>query len=245
MRISPAVALVLTLACLAAPTVALAQTDAPEPHFGVAGKVSSLGVGIDVAVPLLEHANFRVAFNGFGLTHDFDNDGLNLTARLRMRSVVAQLDWYPFNGGFHVSPGLMLYNGIRVEATMTAPTNRTFSLGDETLISNPSNPLVGTATVEFNKVAPTIALGWGNLIPRATTRRWSVPFEVGLVVTRSPVATLSLRGSACRPNRTNCRDLASDPGLQNDIAQEQRDMNKDLEPLKFLPILSVGFSYRF
>ena len=158
---------------------------------------------------------------------------------------VAVLDWYPFRGGFHLSPGLMLYNGIRIEATMTAGANQTFTLGDEALISNPSNELNGKATIAFKKVAPTVALGWGNLIPRRTARRWSIPFELGLVFTRSPVASLSMRGSACRPNGTNCRDLASDSGLQSDVAKEQSDMNRDLEPLKIFPVLSVGFSYRF
>ena len=216
-----------------------------RPRIGVAVRVSTLGVGVDVATPVSNHANFRVGFNAFGLSHDFDSDGLTLAAHVKMRSLVTQFDWYPFNGGFHLSPGLMLYNGIGIEATMTAPTSQTFSLGDETLVSNPANPLNGNAAIKYQRVAPTIALGWGNLIPRNTSRRWSIPFELGLVYTRAPAATLSLKGSACRPNGTNCRDLAADSGLQNDIATQQGSINKDLEPLKIYPVLSIGFSHTF
>src|SRR5262245_7669736 len=225
MRISPSVVFSLAVFLAPASGVARAQTISAEQQpgttaaatrpaparFGVAGRVSTLGVGIDFAVPVMERANVRVAFNWFGLSQDFDSDdGFNLAARLQMRSLVTQFDWYPLSGGFHLSPGVMLYNGMRIDATMSAPANRTFSLGDETLINNPANPLNGNATVEFRKVAPVLALGWGNLIPRRTARRWSVPVELGLVFTQSPVATLSMNGSACRPNGTNCRDLARD-----------------------------------
>jgi hypothetical protein len=214
-------------------------------RFGVAGTVSSLGIGVDFGVPVMKHANLRVAFHGFGLSHDFDDEGLTVAAKLKMRSFVTQLDWYPFNGGFHVSPGLMLYNGIQIDAKMSAPVNHTFLRGNETLVSNASNPLRGDATIKFKTIAPTIALGWGNLIPRTTARRWSIPFEFGLAYTRSPTGTMSISGTACRPNGTNCRDLAVDPGLQGDVAKQESDMNHDLTPFKIFPILSVVFSYRF
>jgi hypothetical protein len=225
-------------------TVAPSRSPAPA-RFGVAGRISTLGVGVDFGVPVMERATFRVAVNQFGWSHDFEDGGFDIAAKLKMRSLVAQWDWYPFNGGFHVSPGLMLYNGIQIEATMTASTNQPFSLGDETFISAPSNPMRGEVAAKFRRVAPTIAVGWGNLIPRTTTRRWSIPVELGIVATRSPAATWSLRGSACWVDGTHCRDLASDASLQNDIADEQAEMNNDLKPLKFLPIISVGFSYKF
>src|SRR2546421_555342 len=59
-----------------------------RPRVGVAVRVSTLGVGVDVATPVSDHANFRVGFNAFGLSHDFDSDGLTLAAHVKMRSLV-------------------------------------------------------------------------------------------------------------------------------------------------------------
>lgn len=238
----------LLLVCpmlVAGSRIADAQTlSSPHSNAGVAVKVSTLGVGFDLAVPVAERLNVRGEVNTFGLSHDFDQDGITLAAKLKLRSVAAFLDWFPFGGGFHVSPGLMIYNGNEVDANATVTGNKSFSLGDDNLISNPANPVTGTATVGFEKVAPALLLGWGNIIPRGD-RRWSIPFELGVVYSRAPIATLSLAGSACAPNGTACRNIATEPVLQADVLKEQDQLNSDLKVLKAYPVLSLGFSYKF
>ena len=213
---------------------------------GVAVRASTLGYGFDAAVPVAQKANIRAGFNFLGVSEDFDDDGITIKSKLKLRSFVTQLDWYPFGGGFHLSPGVMLYNGNKVEATTAVPAGRTFSIGDsnEDLISNPANPVLGAVKVEFPKVAPTLVLGWGNLVPRGN-RKWSIPFELGIVYSRAPTAVFSLTGSACSTNGQNCRDLATDAGLQRDITDEQDQLNDDLSPLTIYPVVSVGFSWRF
>jgi hypothetical protein len=86
-------------------------------HGGVLVNLSTLGYGFGAAVPVGERANVRVGVNLLTFSHDFDNDGITMAAQLKLRSVNAYFDWFPFAGGFHVSPGVMLYNGNRVEAT--------------------------------------------------------------------------------------------------------------------------------
>jgi hypothetical protein len=232
-------------ATLCAVGPAAAQSDlGPHSRVGVAVNVSTLGLGVDTAFPVLERANVRVGFNAFELNHDFDNDGLALAANLRLRSFGLHFDWFAFGGGFHISPGLMLYNANSVRAVATVPPGRPFSLGDENLISNPANPVTGSASISFEKMAPTIRIGWGNIIPRGD-RRWSIPFELGIVYSRAPTSILSLGGSACSQNGTNCRNIASDPTLQADVAREQNSMNSDLSLLRAIPVVSLGFSYKF
>src|SRR5690242_14335003 len=143
-----------------------------EAHGGVGVKVGTLGFGFDGAVPVLENANVRIGANFFNFNHDFDTDGITLAAQLKLRSVVAQFDWFPTGGGFHVSPGLMLHNGNRVEANASVPAGRQFTLGNDTLVSNPANPVNGNAKVAFEKVAPAVTIGWGNLA--SSRRRWSI-----------------------------------------------------------------------
>jgi len=238
MRVSVVCALAVLMVILHAP-VGQSQT------IGGAGvKLSTLGVGFDGAVAATDRSNVRVGVNFFNFNHDFDNDGITLAAHLKLRSVTAQFDWFPTGGGFHVSPGLMIYNGNRVEATASVPGGQQFTLGNDRLLSNPSNPVNGDARVSFSKVAPEITIGWGNIAARGD-RRWSIPVELGVVFSRAPTGTLSLGGSACLTNGTNCRNVATEPVLQADVRQQEANLNDDLEVLKVIPVFSIGFGYRF
>jgi hypothetical protein len=229
---------------LSAVIPATAQDLGPHSSAGIAVKVSTLGFGFDTAFPVLDRANVRVGFNAFTFNHDFDDDGITLGASLKMRSLSAYFDWFPFGGGFHVSPGVMIYNGNQVTALATVPAGHTFDLGDETYFSSAADPVNGTAKIAFEKVAPSLLIGWGNIIPHGN-RRWGIPFEFGVVYSRAPTATLAYGGSACNQSGTNCRNISTDPTLIANVAKEQTKMNSDLSPLKIIPVFSLGFSYKF
>lgn len=236
----------LSVVCaLAAVLLLHARPGESQTYGGAAITLGTLGIGLDGAVAATERSNVRVGFNFFNFNHDFDtDDGITLAAHLKLRSLTAQFDFFPTGGGFHVSPGLMIYNGNRVEATAFVPAGQQFTLGNDRLLSNPSNPVVGDAKVAFAKVAPQITVGWGNIATRGD-RRWSIPIELGVVFSRAPTGTLNLGGSACLPNGTNCRNVASEPLLQADVRQEEANLNDDLEVLKIIPVISFGFGYRF
>ena len=237
----------LSVVCALAAVLLLlhARPGESQTYGGAAITLGTLGIGFDGAVAATERSNVRVGFNFFNFNHDFDtDDGITLAAHLKLRSVTTQFDFFPTGGGFHVSPGLMIYNGNRVEATAFVPAGQQFTLGNDRLLSNPSNPVVGDAKVAFAKVAPQITIGWGNIATRGD-RRWSIPVELGVVFSRAPTGTLSLGGSACLPNGTNCRNVATEPALQADVRQQEADLNDDLEVLKIIPVISFGFGYRF
>ena len=232
-----------TILCAVGPAAAQ-DVLGPNSHVGIAAKISTLGVGVDAAFPVLDKANVRVGFNMFTLNHDFDNDGITLAASLKMRSLSAYFDWFAFGGGFHISPGVMIHNGNELNAVATVPAGQNFSLGDENLFSNAANPVNGKVRVAFEKVAPSLLIGWGNIVPHGN-RRWSIPFELGLVYSRAPTTALTFSGSACNQNGSSCRNVANDPALQADVTREQTYMNSDLSLLKVIPVLSLGFSYKF
>ena len=94
------------------------------------------------------------------------------------------------------------------------------------------------------KVAPSVRIGWGNIVPRGD-RRWSVPFEIGVVFSDEPTTAFSLGGSACASNGTKCREIAADPELQSEVRKEQAQLNDDLSVLKVIPVISLGFSVKF
>src|SRR5438552_3888106 len=110
------------------------------PRIGVGAKISTLGVGFEGATAVTDRSNVRGGFNFFNYDHSFTEDGVNCGVDLRLRSVEALYDWF-FGHGFHASPGLLVYNGNRAEGSASVPGGRSFTLGNGSYVSNPSNPI--------------------------------------------------------------------------------------------------------
>lgn len=265
-------ALFLILACVElAPSVCKAQTargagadtlnvsaEAPAPNpqppqargsrvlpkLGIGVKVSLLGAGVEGAVPLGGKLNVRAGFNAISYNRTFTKDGITYTGNLSWRSGEANVDWFPFGHSFHLSPGLIFYDGNKATANAAVPGGQTFTLSGTTYQSNAANPVSGSGKIDFDKAAPSFRIGFGNLIPRSG-RHWSILAEVGAAYQGSPHAALNLAGSACAPNGTNCVNAATDPGVQANVQAEQAKLNHDLRFFKFYPLISIGFGYSF
>lgn len=234
----------LVIAGLALSLSAFAQeSSAPFSSVGVGIKASLLGAGAEVATPLARHFNLRAGFNALSYDRGFDKDGVTYTGQLRLRSAEAHLDWFPFHGSFHVSPGALLYNGNQFHANAAVPGGQSFTLNGTSYMSDAADPVTGLGSVDFKKAGPMITAGWGNLVKRHG--RFSVPFEIGAVYTGAPRAALSLAGSVCDPTGEICGPIASDPGVLANVAAEQAKINKDVSAFKFYPIVSIGFGVKF
>lgn len=248
MRTVSARVLVCVVMCLFGSAYpALAQSGASEGKVGAAVKVSTLGIGFDAAARVVSKVNIRAGANFFNYSRDFEDTDDNITyvGELKLQSVHATLDWFPFGGGFHISPSLIIRNNNKVTLSSTIPGGKKISIDDTDYVSNAANPIKAAGLVTFEKTRPAIMIGWGNIIP--TSRRWSVPFEIGVIFQGSPSATLGFTGSACNVNGTNCRDIASDTTIQAEVRAQQDELNRELkEPLlRYYPVLSLGFGFRF
>ena len=188
--------------------------------------------------------NLRGGFNAFSYSRGFSKDGISYAGDLSFRSAEAHFDWFPLGRGFHLSPGVIAYNGNKVSATANVPGGSTLTLDGVQYMSDPANPVSGSGMITFNKAAPTIMLGLGNLV-RRHGRRFSVNLEVGAAFTNAPQATLNLAGGVCGTNGLGCRSIASDPTVQSNVLAEQAKINHDISPLKVYPLISLGFGYRF
>lgn len=226
--------------------------DAPTPprpskgdagHVGVGVRLSTLGAGAEVAVSLTNRLNARGGFNVFQYSRGFNHDGITYKGQLNFRSGEAHLDWYPLGYAFHLSPGLLLYNGNGATATATVPGGSTFTLGGVTYTSDPTNPISGTGKLDFVKVAPTAMLGFGNLVP--PTRHFTYNFEIGAAFQGSARTKLNLSGSACDFAGLNCVNAATDPTVQANVRAEQTKINNKLSPFKYYPVIAFEFGYRF
>jgi hypothetical protein len=233
------------LAALTFPTAGSAQTgsDRPFSRFGIAIKASLLGAGLEAATPLTARSDLRAGFNVFSYDHTFKEDGVAYAGQLRFRSVEAHYDWFPFHGGFHLSPGVLLYNGNQITANSSVPAGNTFTLNNTTYVSDPSDPISGAGKVEFVKAGPMFTVGWGSLLPH--NRHFSFPFELGVIYTGAPRTAINMRGSACDSIGQNCLDITSNSAFQSNVQAEQNKLNKDMSAFKFYPVISAGFGVNF
>ncbi len=210
---------------------------------GIGVKISTLGAGIEVATPLAEKFNLRGGFNMMRFSRAITNDGILYDGNLQFQSAEAHLDWFPF-GGFHVSPGLLFYNGNQLTGTASVPGGQTFSVGGTSYQSSELVPVTGNAKLDFVKVSPSIMLGVGNLIPR-NGRRFSFLFEVGVAYQGSARVALNLAGNVCNTDGTGCRPISGDPTVLANIQAQQAKIQHDVNPFRLFPVLSLGFGFNF
>lgn len=212
---------------------------------GVGVKVSTLGIGGEVAVRVTHRTNVRAGFNAISYSRGFNKDGIAYDGQLSFKTFEAHYDIYPWAKSFHISPGVLVYAGDPITATASVPGNQSFSLGGMTYYSDPTNPVTGNGKIDFNRAAPMITIGTGNLVPRDKSKHFSLPFEVGVAFQGSPKATLGLNGNVCTSAGVNCVSAATDPTVQSNVISEQNKINNSVSFFKAYPIISVGFGYKF
>jgi hypothetical protein len=262
MRRVPTFAVLLLLINLVTAGLAAADADSPdsatpeaaaspaptkqssEGNFpvGIGVKVSTLGIGGEAAVGVSQRSNVRFGFNAFSYGHTFDKDGATYKGTLDLRSAEATYDYFPVRW-FHLSPGVLIYNGNKVSANVSVPGGQTFTLSKTTYISDPADPVSGTGKLTVYKAAPMLLFGIGNLAKRSG--HFSTSFEIGAAYQGPPRVALNLAGSACDSSGLFCRSISSDPTIQSNIAAEQSKLNKSASPYRFYPVISFGFGYKF
>ena len=211
---------------------------------GIGFTTSLLGMGADVAIPVTQRSNVRVGFSTFNYSRTFDKDGVSYGGKLGLHSVQALYDFFPFAGAFHISPGALLYNGNQVSAKANVPGGGSFSLGGSDYISSTSDPISGSGKIAFNKAAPMLLIGFGNLA-RRSERHFGMTFDIGAAYQGAGRTSLNFAGSACDSTGVNCHDIASDPTFQSNIVSEQSKINRSISPFRFYPVISIGFGYKF
>lgn len=238
-------------------TIGTNSTDAPpapapvpdpgglfKPSFGVVAKASMLGIGGDVGVAITPFFNVRGGFNGFSFSQGFSNNGIQYNGNIRLRSAEALVDITPLRDWFHISPGVLFYNGNRITANANVPGGQNFDLGGASFKSSTSDPIHGTGQMLVNKAAPMVMFGFGNPIPHSHHITFVQDF--GIVFQGTPKTTLNLAGTACDPvTGLACVNAATDPTIQAQVVAQQDKINKDTSIVKFYPVASFGIGIRF
>jgi hypothetical protein len=205
------------------------------------------GIGLDVSTTLSEHWNLRVGSELLNASSSLVEEQADVTAHLQLRSGHASLDWFPFGNSFRVSQLLNFANNNQLRATALVPPGSTITLDGSDYISSYTDPLHGSGSVDFRKVAPGLTAGFGNAIPRSG-KHFSFPFEFGFYYVGQPGFKVSFTGSACDPTQPvglGCQSVDTDVGFQQSLTAFRTRMNHNLSYASFFPVLSSGIGYRF
>lgn len=219
----------------------------PALFHGLAAGItaSTLGVGMEFATPLASRLNLVTAGYLFSHASNWAIDGINVDSELKLSSMRAGLEVYPFRrSSVHLTPGVLFSNHNRVTATAFVPGGNTFSPGNGDYMSSPSDPVNGSVQIPMIHTAPALSIGVGSLFPRSG-RHWSVPFEAGIAYIGPPKVALNLSGSICSLVTGICQPIATDPNAEANIGLEARRIQNNFSPLKTYPVVSTGFFYSF
>lgn len=223
----------------------------PFSRLAIGGGISAMGVNLQAAVNANRYLNIRGVGNFFRYTdQNISTNGFNASGTINLATASASLDYFPFpNHGLRLSPGALFYNQNGINASMVADGGTSFTLDDYTYYSSQANPVTGTASLGLHKqrVAPTLSLGWGNIIPR-NGHHFSFPVEVGAAYIGEPQLAMALvSGQVCSDTAgtQNCQDVVGNSSVNSNLQAEiTKDQNK-LNRLRFYPVFSFGVAYSF
>lgn len=182
-------AIVLPLVLVATPVYA------GDASADVNAHISTLGAGLDIAIPVADTVAARLGFNQFSMSYNSTTTSavgstVNYTGNLKLSTVQLLADWHPFDGVTHITAGVMLNN------------NKIEAVG----VDQATGGIVN-AVVDFNTIAPYLGFGWSG---RPWNSGWSLKSDIGVLYQGSPRATLTTNNAALAPQ------LAADQATMND-----------------------------
>ena len=197
--------------------------------MGVSGKIGTLGYGGELYARISDSIVARAGLNAYSYKYNANSSQLNYDFSVKLQTISAVADWYPFAGDFRTSAGL-LYNNNKYSLAAN-PTGGNFIIGAGTYSSTTQVASLN-ATMAFNKIAPYFGLGWGN--PVAKDKGWGLVTDIGLLFQGNPIIDLTV----------TCVSICAGT-LQADAAAENAKLQNDFSGLKWWPVASIGISYQW
>lgn len=200
-------------------------------QYAIALKGGSLGGGIELTTNLTKSINTRLSITGFTYDSDETDTDISYEADLKILNVALLADYYISNNSqFRFTAGAM-YNRNQFDMTGTPNNAGTYEINGRVY----TVAEVGSvdASIDFNKVAPYIGIGWGNAVQ---TAGWNFTADIGVMFQGTANVDLSVNTTLTGALKTE---------LDTNVAQEQKELENDLSDFKSYPVVSLGVSYRF
>lgn len=213
------------------------QSNQNEDNWAIITNASTLGLGGAVVANISPNLNARVGLNAFGFNITYEETRASYDADVNLFNVATTLDYYPFkNSGFYISPGV-IYTNNNVDGVATASDIiEDVDLGGFAV--DVDDLLSVNADVESGQnFAPYIGIGWGNPIAGGL-RFWG---NLGVMFPGSPNVELSPDFQFDENLIPN--DIRQE--IENELAEEENDIEDEIDRFNIYPVISLGLSYSF
>jgi hypothetical protein len=198
----------------------------PLRQFAVGGFAGTTGFGGEAAIRLASFLNLRGGGEYFSYSTTVTENGINVAPKLELGESFITTDWFPFHGGFHISPGVMIHNFDTMNAVVGVPGGQSFSVNGTTLYSCtsstcgtnlagpptfPGTPLGGNVSITFPTTGFRGTIGFSNMIPIHKGKHLTFPVEFGILYfPSSATINMGFTGVVCSDQaQTNCNNTAS------------------------------------
>ena len=223
---------------------ALVSSNANALDIGLGVKVGTLGAGVDLSVALTQTINARIGVTSVQVDSEqetlavgdpgFEQD-MNATLDADYGASGLLLDWYVFDGTFHVTAGMVKNNGA-VDISGTLQTGVTYTVGGQVFDSTDINGDIGGNVSLGDSYQPYLGIGWGRKADDDPGFSLSVELGVALLDPQAQLEATVATGSTAFP-------------LQSDLDAMLRDaednFESELDEFELFPVFSIGINYAF
>ncbi len=205
----------------------LSMSTAAAEGVGLAGRIGTLGLGLELSRELSDSVRVRAGLVGFGYSKGGIEADIDYELDLDFRTVSALIDWHPEKNGFHFTGGLV-YNQNEITAR-NEPASE-FLIGGVMYPAAAVGDLTGR--IGFEELAPYVGVGWDNTF--GSKKRLGMSFDLGVLFQGSPQVSLTADGP-----------LSADPQFQEALTMEEDQFEGDISEYEIYPVISLGVNYKF
>ncbi len=210
--------------------------------IGIGAKVGTAGPGIDLSVGLTRTIAVRLSLTDFDIDDEEETvtvgDGgaegdIDAELGLDFGSNALLLDWYVFNGSFHLTAGMMRHNGgMDFSGTLLSD----IVVDGQALAANDIVGEIGGEIDLADSYQPYLGIGWGRKAGDGIGL--SITVDVGVVLL-DPSADFT---ATVNPGGDNTLSQAE---LDQRLRDLEDDAETDLDSFEAWPIVSLGLNFRF
>lgn len=216
---------ILTLSVLSSAILTSTNIAAETGKWGLGVTASTVGLGIEGSYGITNTLNVRTSLRSYSFDDNIEEDDIDYTVDLDIKSALTTIDWHPGDVGFRISAGLLL-GGFDIKGEATCK-QATCEVDDNTYTAAELGTL--TLDIDSGAVSPYLGIGYGN-----ATVGSGLGFSLDIGVAFTTGAESNLRSdSALCGSGTSCND---------DLQAQAKEIEDELTAY---PVIGLGVSYTF
>jgi len=220
----------LTMTLAAAATLATAGAAHAEKRVAIGVAGGTTGVSGEVSFKANRFIHLRGGYNYFQYDLDDGYEDIDYSGELDLSNFGAFVDLHPFGNGFVLSGGAFMGDKA---LNLVAEPSSTYEIGDQTFTSAE----VGTLHLdaELESTAPFVGLGWDTTFQG--DGNWGLRLLAGAMFTGTPSIDVYTEGGTRTPEQ--------DAALQQEIAEEEANLQDDVDGYEVYPVVQIGLTFAF